>query len=359
MRTRRWGVLLVLAGTMVCASGARAQESAKEGIAVIEAPAEMPIRDFLDRMAGATGKTLIYDPNNTRIAKQTLGAGFRHEVPADRVFDTFRAILTFYELTLVPVGPHGHEIWLVLDSRSTNNLVRNKAITVPYEELDDYADRDGLFITCAIPVERVENVTMLRTALATMVSSGGIGRVCEVPGPKVLIVTDFAPVVFGMAQLLRAADAACPEPLLESIELKHADARTMADTLTQLLAMPAPAPRAPQAMGDGVPPRVLAWAQRNALVISADGETLERIRGLVSKLDQPVSSERVTRILALREAGARYVAAVLESTLKARGKEAGVAADPQSNAVIVSGDKAVVALLRDLVATLEEICATL
>ena len=51
--------------------------------------------------------------------------------------------VAFHELTLVPVGPEGHELWLVLDSRSTNNLVRNRATFVAYEELEEYARRRG------------------------------------------------------------------------------------------------------------------------------------------------------------------------------------------------------------------------
>ena len=36
-----------------------------------------------------------------------MGSTFSHRVPKDKLFITFRAILSFYELTLVPIGPKG------------------------------------------------------------------------------------------------------------------------------------------------------------------------------------------------------------------------------------------------------------
>ncbi len=84
----------------------------------------------------------------------------------------------------MPIGPRGYEIYLVIDSRSTNNFVKNKAVYVDYGELDKFADHDGLYISCAIPIRHIDNLTTLRTALSTMVSPAGIGRVHEVPGPS-------------------------------------------------------------------------------------------------------------------------------------------------------------------------------
>lgn len=337
---------------------ARAQEAAP--VAVIEAHADQELSEFLDRMADATGETILYDPRNARIAKQTIGAGFRHEVPAERLFDTYRALLSFFELVLVPVGPEGHEIHLVVDSRSTNQLLRSKVTHVPYGELEDYADRDGLYIACAVPVQHVENLTILRTGLSTMLTPGCLGRLSEVPGSGTLLITDFAPTVAAMARLIRDADHPERQAKLEYLELAHADARGLADVITRLLALPATPQRAPQAYGAfREPPRVLAWEHGNALVVSALPDDVERIRAIVERLDRPVRSERITRILALRDAGARYAAAVIESTLKDRRAEGGVAIDAGTNAVIVTSDKATIEALRDLVASLEAICAML
>ena len=80
------------------------------GLVEIKVPKEMPIAEFLDLISRSTGKPLLYAPNGQRIKNQTMGAGFTHKIPKDRSFDTFRAILAFFELSLVPIGPKGFEI---------------------------------------------------------------------------------------------------------------------------------------------------------------------------------------------------------------------------------------------------------
>lgn len=205
-----------LCGLVLLALAAPAAFAQGDELVEVKLEKDVKITEFLDLISKSTGRPLLYDPNGQRIRGQSLGAGFTHEIPKDRVFDTFRAILAFYELVLVPIGPRGYEIYLVIDSRSTNNFVKNKAVYVDYKELDRYEDNDGLYISCAIPLTHIENLTTLRTALSTMVSPAGIGRVHEVPGSNSIIIMDFAPTVAAMAKLVRQMDVQ-PPVLCDSI----------------------------------------------------------------------------------------------------------------------------------------------
>ena len=262
----------------------------------IKIPKEMEIAEFLDLIARSTGKPLLYDPKGQRIRQQTMGAGFTHKIPKERAFDTFRAILAFFELNLVPIGPKGYEIYLVIDSRSTNNFIKNKAKYVAYGDLHKYADHDGLYISCAVPIRYIDNLTTLRTALSTMVSPAGIGRVHEVPGSQSIIIMDFAPTVHAMAKLIKQMDVPPTggERTLAVIELRHAVARELAADVNEALANELPAaPTGRRGYGHGVgkiKPRVVPYTPRNALLVSCMKSDYKRISELVATLDKPTKS---------------------------------------------------------------------
>ena len=250
---------------------------------------------FLDQIVEVIQRPIIYDPNNQRLRGRQFGTAFRHEVPVPRFLDACRALLAFHELILVPVGPKGYEIYLVLDSRSTNNFIKNKMTFVAYEDLEKYADRDGVYISCAIPVRHIENLTTLRTSLSALTSPAGIGRVHEVPGAQAILVTDFAPAVVAMARLISRMDQAPTGEarVMEVVELRYARAPELAETISKLLEGWTPAPaaqaarRAPSSRSRALQPRVVAYEPRNALLIAADKADADRLRALIASLDQP------------------------------------------------------------------------
>ena len=254
---------------------------------------DLAISDFLDQISQATGKPILYDPNGQRIRGQKLGASFSRTVPKDRVLDVFRAILAFYELTLVPVGPRDFEVYLVIDSRSTNTFVKNKALYVDYRKIEDFADRDGVYVSCAVPIKHIENLTTLRTALSTMVSPAGIGRVHEVPGSQSIILMDFAPTVAAMTRLIRQMDVAPEgtERVLRVIELRHATAKDLATAINDVLATEASAPAARGRTAfyrvQRIKPKVVPYGPRNALLVSCMESHFRRIQDLVATLDKP------------------------------------------------------------------------
>ncbi|HEX5138440.1 MAG TPA: secretin N-terminal domain-containing protein [Planctomycetota bacterium] len=249
------------------------------------------VSQFLDAAALLVGKPILYDPVSQKLQRgSTMGVDVIHAVPPGKELDLVRAILAFYEITLVPIGPKGYEMYLAIDSRSTNNLVKNKAEFVPYENLEQHADRDGFYIMTSIPVRYVENLTLLRTALSTMVTPAGIGRVHEVPGSNRIVVMDYAPTVVAMARLVKELDVE-PQPVVtQTIVLQHAEASALAATLKELFMgeVPKPDPRQQQMPSrTGVLPRIAAYEPRNAIVVVATESDLARIREVVNQLDIP------------------------------------------------------------------------
>ena len=291
MRTHVRLAAAVLAVAILGCLRAVAQEPAPELTTIAFAKGEQ-LSEFLDRAAVIVGRPILYDPNNQRIRGQPMSTGMSWAVPKGRELDLIRSILSFHEMVLIPTGPRGYEVFLAVDSRSTNNLIKNKAEFVPYERLAEYEDKDGLYITTSIPVRHIDNLTTLRTALSTMVSPAGIGRVHEVPGARTLVVMDFAPSVAAMAKVVRELDRD-PEPVLtETIRLQHAEAVALAVTLRELFVRPVPTTGPRQVRYEATPqPRIAAYEPANRIVIVATEEDLARIKEVVKQLDQPVTRE--------------------------------------------------------------------
>jgi general secretion pathway protein D len=362
-------------------------------LVVIKIDEELEIKDFLDQIAKSTGKPLLYDPNGNKIRGQRMGAGFSHRVPKERVFDTFRAILAFFELNLVPIGPKGYEIYLVIDSRSTNNFVKNKATYVAHDELDKYADHDGLYISCAIPIRHIENLTTLRTALSTMVSPAGLGRVHEVPGSQSIIIMDFAPTVAAMYQLITQMDVQPPGKALvmEFLELNFAYANDVADIVGELVTAKRQVQTQvrrgqPSVRADDPEPRILAYEPKNALVVAATEDDYQMIKGLVDRFDQPGEIGSQVKVVRLNHVESEDIADTLSQVLEGmegilggpgqgppqrptgRPQQPGirrtggqqddfepqVVPDPGTNSLILAADRRTLTALQDIITQLDQ-----
>jgi general secretion pathway protein D len=376
------------------ASGpALAQGADENDLAQIKLEKTVEISQLLENISKATGKPILYDPTGPKI-KQQLGSDLSHKVPKARLFDTFRAILAFYELTLVPIGPKGYEIYLAIDSRSTNNLVKNKAVYVDSKELEQYEDNDGLYISCAIPIRHIENLTTLRTALSTMVTPAGIGRVHEVPGSQSIIIMDYAPTVSAMAKLIAQMDVRPPgkQIVLKFIELSYAYADDVADIITQLVEAQREA-AAPMQRGQaaaGVPttpePRIIAYEPKNALVIAATEDDFNLIKELIERFDQAGQPTAMVEVIRLNHVESEDVADTLTQVLEGLGTalegpgqpgqpaqqpgrptqqgirrtggrgdeyEPQVVPDPASNSLILAANRRTIVALKDIIAQLD------
>jgi general secretion pathway protein D len=383
----RWtSALLVLA---LVAPLARAQQEPE--LIPIKIDKELEIADFLDVISKATGKPLLYDPNNQRIRGQKMGAGFSHKIPKNRAFDTFRAILAFYELTLVPIGPKGYEIYLVIDSRTTNNFIKNKAIYVDYRDIENYEDQDGLYISCAVPIRFIENLTTLRTALSTMVSPAGIGRVHEVPGSQSIIIMDFAPTVAAIARLITQMDVQPPgkQLVMKFIELDFAYAEDVADIISELVTAQRQATTTSRRPGQATvssqspEPRILAYEPRNALVIAATEDDFNLIKTLVDEFDQSGTVTSQVEVVRIDHVEAEDISDTLSQVLEGMGGalpgstgpqrpnqrprnpniqrtggrqddfEPQVVPDPATNSLIISADRKTITALREIIEQLD------
>ena len=383
--------LFALFIVFLLAGSALAQGAGDNDLFEVKLDKDLKISEFLELISKSTGKPILYDPNSQRIRGQTLGSSLAHKVPRDRLFDTFRAILAFYELTLIPIGPKGYEIHLAIDSRSTNQIVKNKAVYVDYKDLEKYEDNDGLFISCAIPIRYIENLTTLRTALSTMVTPAGIGRVHEVPGSQSIIIMDYAPTVSAMAKLISQMDVRPPgkQLVLKFVELNYAYAEEVADIISQLVEAQREA-AAPVQRGQaaaGIPtspePRIIAYEPKNALVIAATEDDYNLIAELIERFDTEGPPASLVEVVRLNHVEAEDIADTLTQVLEGLGGalagpgtqpagpaqprqqgirrtggrgeeyEPQVVPDPITNALILAANRRTIVALKDIITQLD------
>jgi general secretion pathway protein D len=127
--------------------------------------------------------------------------------------------------------------------------------------------------------------------------------------------------------------------ITEIFRLRSVDSATMVETLRPLVSR------------EG---SVTANKAGNSLVIADYADNIRRIRAVIRRLDSDVAA---TRVIALRNAGAREIAASLQSLAGSDGRVTVVAVD-SSNSIALRGDAASVARFATIAADLDRNAAT-
>ncbi|MCZ6574246.1 MAG: hypothetical protein O7C98_13905 [Planctomycetota bacterium] len=380
--------VLVVLGTL----GVHAQNG-RNDLVEIKIEKDTKITDLLDIIQQSTGRPLLWDPSNTRVGKAVIGNTVNHAVPKNRLLDAYRSILAFYELTLVAVGPEGYEFLLVIDSRSTNNLIRNKAIYVDEKDLDSYKDREGIYIAVAYQLRYIENLVNLRQALGGVMSPAAIGRVHEVPGSNSVILMDYAPTVYAAVQLIRRMDIQ-PEGKrmrLEFIELNYAYADEVADIVNELVTaqrqVSAPTRGQASRVSQSPEPRIIAYEPKNALVVAATEDDFLLIERLIKQFDTEGPVGSTVEVIRLKHVPAEDLADTLSQVLEGLGgtlpgqpaaggrrpgttgrtqpgirrtsgssrvMEPQVVPDAGTNSLIITGDRRTIEALQEIIAQIDQ-----
>lgn len=293
---------------------------------------ETPIEDFLKAVGKRVGgKPIVWDPMTKFIKDKKIVGSLNLKAPPDQLFDLVRALLTFYDLAMVPIGPQGYEVYLVMDAKTQSAIVKLKPRTVELNEsnLAAFESQDGLFISATI---RVENMTSLRDArqALTKIITQNLGNVTEVPASRSFVVTDFAPNVVAIYRLLKQLDVKPAGKVMAStyISLHYALADEVEPILTDLFTgrerISVNRVNAPQPQGGGTDveedpePRIHADVRTNTLIIYATADDIAAIRDVVDHLDVEilVFNSRV-HVVPLKNLEAEPTAAVLQSLIDA------------------------------------------
>jgi len=161
----------------------------------------------------STGKLIIYNPMDPAIRAKKVHLSGPVRLPAKKIFDWFRSLLAYQKLVVVPTGPREANQYAILNM--TDPAVAHHPVYVPAEEVHQWEDRDGAYISTLFTLKHAKDTTRMRTALANLVSRP-TGRIQDVPGSRSFVVADFGPVVAAIGKLVAAMDKPAPKPVVRS-----------------------------------------------------------------------------------------------------------------------------------------------
>jgi type II secretory pathway component GspD/PulD (secretin) len=260
---------------------------------------ESSLGAFLDALAKALGRPLVYDPQDKSISGRRIKGLTHLEGTTEDVLARARALLTFHDLVIVPVGPADRQIHLVMDARQTTSILKLKPVWVELDEqsVERLSGQDGLFVSGIVTVRHMRDLRDARNALQRVVTPQNIGNVQEVPAARAFVVTDFAPNVAAVWRLIRRMDtphAALPPDEIRVIALRHRRAGDVVPLLHQVLPV-APAAR-PGVPTQGPPspavppeerPRIAADEGTNSVLLSGSTPWLDQLADVIQRLDVP------------------------------------------------------------------------
>ncbi len=337
---------LLLAGCVALATvtPAVAQDGAQDGseeaplsekdeiVQLNPRPEGWKIEDLFRAISEMTGASILYEKSNAVIKSKTITFIGTQPIPKARLFDWLQAVLSYHCLVLVPVGPPGpggQQQWFALDQ--ANAGLTSHPVYVAEDKLEDYADRDGLYVVTTITLKNIKDTSRVRQALSQMsTKTAGLGRINDIQGSRALIVGDFAPIVVAMKRLVEFidVDSRTNQPYMEVIQLQHAVATELEPIIQELIeqssiSQPRPGRQASAAINEPEP-KIMADPRLDALIVYAVETHMTKIKELIEKLDVPNKNYRQRiHFRPLKHTDADEMAALLQELITDTGVAGG------------------------------------
>ncbi len=282
------------------------------------------IQDVIKSIAGLTGKTIIIDPK----VRGPIKVINTRPLNAKELYELFLASLDVHGFTAVESG----NIVRVVMNRDARQFA------IPTE--NNIKDRDDLYITQVIPLKNTSAAKIL-AALRPLVPQ--YGHLTTYEPSNALIITDTRANAARISELVVQLDK-IGSTHTDVIALRYANATDVVAMLTQL---EKPDPNRGMTTA---PPVIVADKRTNAVVVSGDDLTRQRLKFLIHDLDRPQSKNSNVRVFYLKYAKAADVAKVLSGMLQSlgQGKQAegapansaqpAVQADEATNSVLITAD---------------------
>ena len=298
------------------------------------------IRTLIDTVSEATGRNFVVDP---RVSGRVT------VVSAQPMDDA-----ALYQVFLSVLQVHGYS---AIDTGAVVKIIPDanaKQDATPLVQ-GDAALPGGQLVTQVLKVVNVP-VAQLVPILRPLVPQQG--QLAAYPPTNALVISDRAANVERLAQIVSRIDQ--PDHTeVEVIALKHASADEVARIIGNVL----------KAAGKTSPasaiPALAADPRTNSVLLSGDASARVQARGIIALLDTPTESDGGAQVIYLKYAKAEDLAEVLDamiqSMLSDRNGSGGqtatqavhIAAEAQTNALLVSAPPDLMQTVRSLVRQLD------
>lgn len=238
------------------------------------------IRDIIKQISLATGRNFILDDN----VKGKITIISPRPVTKDDAYQTFLSALAVTGFTTVK-GPAG-VLKIVRLKDSAQYPIPTHIDSTPYTDS---------YVTRLIQMNNIGAVDMMG-AIKALVSKDG--NIYAYPATNTLIITDSGTNIDRLMKIIKELDQEGPQQVLEIIPIHNATARDVAQTLTTLFKQEkqktAPKPGELEELDEVT--NILADERTNSLIVLASKRAIEKVKGIIARLDSRVASGQEGKI---------------------------------------------------------------
>lgn len=296
------------------------------------------IVDVVKFISEVTGKTIIVDPK----VRGPVKVISNKQLNKKELYELFLAVLDIYQFTAV-------------ENDGVVRIIANRdARSAPIPTEQKIVSRDDGYITQIIQLNNISASKVL-AAIRPLVPQ--YGHLTAYEPSNALIISDTRANIARINELIAQMDKAAVLTT-DVLQLHYAQATEVVSMINTL--------EKPDTNRGATtsPPIVVADKRINAVIVSGDEMSRQRIKGLVENLDRPQARNANLKVVYLSYAKAADVAKVLTGMLQAQGggktaegaapgSQANVQADESTNSVLITADGDVLQSLMAVVESLD------
>ena len=328
----------LLAGTLLCAPGAMANEFSASFKGT-------DIQEFINIVGRNLEKTIIVDPS----VRGKIDVRSYDVLNEEQYYSFFLNVLEVYGYAVVEMD---NGVLKVIKSKDS----KTSAIPV----LGDDSAKGDSVITRVVAVRNV-SVRELSPLLRQLIDNAGAGNVVHYDPANIILITGRAAVVNRLAEIIKRVDQAGDKEI-EVVELRNASASEMVrivDALNKTTNQ--------KSTPEFLEPKIVADERTNSILISGDPKVRARLKHLIRQLDVEMATKGNNRVVYLKYAKAEDLVDVLKGVsdnLQAE-KQAGQkgASSAQRGEVVIAAHEATNSLVLtappDIMMTLQDVIAQL
>lgn len=289
------------------------------------------IQEFINTVGKRLNKTIIVDPT----IRGKINVRSYDNLTEDQYFQFFLNVLQVYGYAVVEMENGVLKVIKDKDAKTSNIRVADDSAPGLGDEL----------VTRIVPLYNSE-AKQLAPLLRQLNDNAGGGNVVNYDPSNVLMLTGRAAVVNKLVEIVKRVDKQGDTEVLV-VPLQHASASEMVRIIDTLYRA-----SANQAQLPGQAPKVVADERINAVVISGDEKSRQRVVELVKRLDAEQASTGNTKVRYLRYAKAEDLVEVLtgfaqkleadkDGAQQAPGKrrnQINIMAHTDTNALVISAE---------------------
>jgi general secretion pathway protein D len=265
------------------------------------------IRDIIKQISLATARNFILDDN----VKGKITIISPKPMTKDEAYQTFLSALAVTGFTTVK-GPAG-VIKIVRLKDSVQYPIPTHVDSTPYTDS---------YVTRLIQLSNIGAVDMMN-AIKALVSKDG--NIYAYPSTNTLIITDSGTNIDRLMKIIKELDQEGPQQVLEIIPVRNALARDVSQTLTTLFKQEkqkaAPKPGELEELDEVT--NILADERTNSIIVLASKRAIEKVRGIIARLDSRVASgqEGKIHVYYLKYAKAKQLSETLAALTSGAGQK--------------------------------------